>query len=104
MLVESLWDHRIERDTGQWLPIAESAEAVNQACVAGQGSGGMEETGKVRRMDSIAHKLTKAPRRQQETIDISIRARIAPRPEYRRCSQTRGADHDAEDKERGRSK
>ncbi|KAL9027137.1 MAG: hypothetical protein Q9196_004296 [Gyalolechia fulgens] len=45
MLVESLSDHSVQRDTGQWLPIAESAQAVNNICVAGEHSGGMEETG-----------------------------------------------------------
>ncbi|KAL8937325.1 MAG: hypothetical protein Q9216_004483 [Gyalolechia sp. 2 TL-2023] len=50
MLVESIYDHMVQRDTGQWLSIADAAEAVNQVCVAGQSTGGMEETGDNKRL------------------------------------------------------
>lgn len=63
MLVESLYDNRIQRDTGQWLPIAESAEAVNQVCVGGEGTGGMEETGELKIIDAIRRELTNVLRR-----------------------------------------
>lgn len=77
MPVESVYDHRVERDTGQWLPIAESAQAVNNVCVAGEHSGGMDETGKVSKTDNLDHELTNIPRRQQETLDLPIPTGIA---------------------------
>ncbi|KAI4258587.1 MAG: hypothetical protein L6R42_005006, partial [Xanthoria sp. 1 TBL-2021] len=38
------------RDTGEWLPIAETAQYVNEFCVKDRGMGGLEEVGSTRRL------------------------------------------------------
>ncbi|KAL9593849.1 MAG: hypothetical protein Q9219_007358, partial [cf. Caloplaca sp. 3 TL-2023] len=50
LTVDHLTIRQQDRDTGQWLPIAESAQSINDACVRGERSGGVTETGDMKKL------------------------------------------------------
>lgn len=61
------------RDTGEWLPIAETAQYVNEFCVKDRGMGGLEEVGELGRPTKMySRELTSPCRVHQETSDCLI--------------------------------